>query len=90
MRAWTAKRGCGSGTETGLDRASTRGDDDGAEPARFRTFVPFLPFCRAAAHAADAWDAAGSAASRSSRSMSLTRWSISGMNSGSSRVAVPT
>ena len=41
MRAWMAKRGCGSGTETGLDRASTRGDDDGAEPARFRKFLRF-------------------------------------------------
>jgi len=46
------------------------------------------PVLRYGTHAADAWEAAGSAANRSSRSMSLIRRSMSGMNAGSSRVAV--
>jgi hypothetical protein len=37
VRAWAAKRGCGSGTETGLDRQQPEGTGDGAGPARFHT-----------------------------------------------------
>jgi hypothetical protein len=45
VRGWTAKRGCGSGTETGLDRASRRGDSRRCGACAPPHISPFFTLC---------------------------------------------